>query len=175
MPPHELEHPALDQLAATPEILRILMASVSDEMAVRKPAADRWSIAEVLEHLSHVEGHLFRVRLDRMLATDGAEVEPYDEKAFDAQGAYSGNDPEESFAHWEEQREAAVELIRTLDATRLARTGRHPEFGVFTVEQLLNNWVCHDLGHVRQITELVRAYAYLPATGPFQKEYKLNP
>jgi hypothetical protein len=175
MPPQDLEHPALDQLAATPEILRILMAGVSDEMAVRKPAPDRWSIAEVLEHLSHVEGHLFHVRLDQMLAADGVEVEPYDEKAFDALGVYSGNDPEESFAHWEEQREAAVERIRTLDATRLKRTGRHPELGVFTVEQLLNNWVCHDLGHVRQIAELVRAYAFLPEAGPFQTEYKLNP
>ena len=175
MPPHELEHPALDQLAATPEILRILMASVSDDMAVRKPAPDRWSIAEVLEHLSHVEGHVFRIRLDLMLATDGADVESYDEKAFDAAATYSGNDPEESFAHWEEQRDEAVQLIRTLDATRLKRTGRHPELGIFTIEQMLNNWVCHDLGHVRQIAELVRAQAFFPGAGPFQKQYKLKP
>lgn len=175
MPPHELEHPALDQLAATPEILRILMASISDDMAAQKPAPGRWSLAEVLEHLSHTEGHVFRARLDRMLATDGAEVEPYDEKAFDAEGTYSGNDPEESFAHWEEQREAAVELIRTFDATKLRRTGRHPELGVFTVEQLMNNWVCHDLGHIRQIAELVRAQSFLPAAGAFQKLYNLKP
>jgi hypothetical protein len=175
MPPHELEHPALDQLAATPEILRILMASVTDEIAVRKPAPDRWSIAEVLEHLSHIEGHMFRLRLDQILATDGTLIEPYDEKEFDAAGAYSGNEPEESFAHWEEQRESAVEVIRTLDATRLRRTGKHPEFGVFTLEQLLNNWVCHDLGHVRQITELVRAQAFFPEVGPFQSAYNLRP
>jgi hypothetical protein len=175
MPPHELEHPALDQLAATPEILRILMASVTDEMAIWKPAADRWSVAEVLEHLSHVEGHVFRIRLDQILATDGMEVEAYDEKAFDALGTYSGNDPEESFAHWEEQREAAVELVRTLDATRLKRTGRHPELGTFTLEQMLNNWACHDLGHVRQIAELVRTQAFFAEAGPFQKQYKLNP
>src|SRR2546427_378510 len=131
MPAHELEHPALDQLAGTPEILRILMAGVTDEIAVRKPAPGRWSLAEVLEHLSHIEGHMFRTRLDQILAADGAMVEPYDEKDFDAAGAYSGNEPEESFAHWEEQRESAVELIRTLDPTKLARTGRHPEFGTF--------------------------------------------
>src|SRR5258708_786600 len=134
MPPHELEHPALDQLAATPEILRIMMASVTDEMAITKPAPDRWSIAEVLEHLSHVEGHLFRLRLDQILAQDGADVEAYDEKELDAAGTYSGNEAEESFAHWEEQRDEAVELIRTLDATRLQRTGRHPTLGVFTIE-----------------------------------------
>ena len=175
MPPHELEHPALDQLAATPEILRMLMAGVTDEIAVKKPAFDRWSIAEVLEHLSHTEGHVFRIRLDRILATEGASVDSYDEKEFDARGIYSGNEPEESFAHWEEQREEAVRLIRMLDPTKLKRTGRHPEFGVFTLENLLNNWVCHDLGHVRQIAELVRAQAYAPEAGPFQQYYKLNP
>jgi len=175
MPPHDLEHPALDQLAATPEILRALMATVAEDIAVKKPAPDRWSLAEVLEHLSHVEGHVFRTRLDQILAKDGVEIEPYDEKAWDAQGTYSGNDPEESFAHWEEQREEAIEVIRSLDATKLTRTGRHPELGVFTLENLLNNWVCHDLGHVRQIAELVRAFAFLPETGPFQAHYKLNP
>ncbi len=175
MPPHDLEHPCLDQLAATPEILRILMASVSDDIAVMKPAPNRWSIAEVLEHMSHVEGHLFRLRLERILATDGAEVEPYDEKIFDAQGTYSGNDPEESFAHWEEQREEAVELIRSLDATKLVRVGVHPTLGRFTVENLLNAWVCHDLGHVRQVAELVRAQSYFPGAGPFQPHYQLNP
>jgi len=175
MPAHELEHPALDQLAATPEILRLLMASVSDEVALRKPGPDRWSLAEVLEHLSHVEGHLFRTRLDQILAADGASVEPYDEKELDAAGVYSGNDPEESFAHWEEQRESAVELIRTLDATKLVRTGRHPEYGIFTLENHLNNWVCHDLGHVRQIAELVRAQVFYPEMGPFQPSYNLKP
>jgi hypothetical protein len=175
MPPQELEHPALDQLAATPEILRILMASVTDEIAMRKPAPDRWSIAEVLEHLSHIEGHMFRLRLDQILSADSPLVESYDEKEFDAAGVYSGNDPEESFAHWEEQREAAVELIRTLDPTRLSRTARHEEFGVFTLENMLNNWVCHDLGHVRQIAELVRAQAFLPEAGPFQTGYNLKP
>ena len=175
MPPHDLEHPCLDQLAATPEILRILMANVSDDIAVLKPAPDRWSIAEVLEHLSHVEGHVFRARLAQILAQDGLDVEPYDEKVLDAQGAYSGNDPEESFAHWEEQREEAVALIRSLDATKLTRAGVHPTLGRFTVENLLNAWVCHDLGHVRQIAELVRAQTYVRNTGPFQAHYHLNP
>jgi len=175
MPPQDLEHPALDQMAATPEILRLLMASVAEEAAVKKPAPDRWSIAEVLEHLAHVEGHVFRARMEQILAQDGAEVLPYDEKEYDAAGAYSGNEPEESFAHWEEQREEAIEVIRKLDATKLVRTGVHPTLGRFTLENLLNTWVCHDLGHVRQITELVRAMAFVGETGPFQAHYKLNP
>ena len=39
----EFEHPAIDQMIATPEILRLIMAPLSDEQAMWKPAPDRWS------------------------------------------------------------------------------------------------------------------------------------
>jgi hypothetical protein len=169
------EHPAIERLAATPEILRLLMNGVSDEDAQWKPGDDRWSIAEVLEHLSHVEARCFRLRFDRMMTEANPEVEPYDEKAFEAAGAYSNREAEESFAHWEEQREDNVEFLRGLDAGSLARTARHPELGTMSGEDVLNAWAAHDLGHVRQIAELVRTRLYYPKLGPFQSQYKMKP
>jgi hypothetical protein len=165
----------IDRLASTPEILRLLMEDVPEDLAVEKPAPDRWSLAEVLEHLSHVEGHVFRARLDLILEEDEAEVIPYDEKEYDAAGTYSGRDPEESFAHWEEQREDAVELLRDLPEEAFERTAVHPELGPFTLNHLLHDWVCHDLGHVRQIAELVRAGALISEAGPFAETYTLRP
>jgi hypothetical protein len=164
-----------DQLASTPEIFRLLMSGVPDEEARRKPASDRWSLAEVLEHLSHVEGHCFRARLDRMLAEDRPQLDPYEENELSAAGVYSGRDPEESFAHWEEQREDNVELLRSLDAHVKSRSAVHPSLGVITVEHLLNDWACHDLGHVRQVAELVRAGQFYPKLGPLKKKYSLRP
>src|SRR5579863_2646176 len=101
-----LDHPALDHMAATPDVFRALLSGISDEQAYWKPSPGRFSIAELLEHLSHVEAHCFRVRFDEILAADNPEVEPYDQNAFYALGAYSNRDAEESLAHWEEQREA---------------------------------------------------------------------
>ena len=49
--------PAVGQLEATPEILRGLMRELTEEDARWKPAPDRFSVAEVLAHLSHSEGH----------------------------------------------------------------------------------------------------------------------
>ena len=63
-----LEHPALDQMAATPDIVRALLFGVSDEQARWKPAPERYSIAELLEHLSHIEAHCFRSRFDETLS-----------------------------------------------------------------------------------------------------------
>src|ERR1700733_14742957 len=88
----QLEHPALDHLAATPDIFRALLTGVSDEQAYWKPTPDRFSIAELLEHLSHVEAHCFRIRFDEALAADDPEVEPYDQNAFYAQGTYSNRE-----------------------------------------------------------------------------------
>jgi hypothetical protein len=172
----EFEHVALDHLSASPEILRLAMAGLSEEQTLWKPAPDRWSIAEILEHLSHVEAHYFRAAFDALLSSGSAEVEPYDQNVYAAEGRYSGREPEESFAHWEEQREDNVEFLReALNGRNLARTARHPELGPVSAEDLLNEWAFHDLGHVRQILELTRAALYFPKLGPFQVQYKVAP
>jgi len=50
----------------------------------------------------------------------------------------------------------------------LKRIGIHPEFGEVTLEQLLNTWVTHDLGHIHQITR-VMAKQNIDAVGPWKK------
>jgi hypothetical protein len=165
--------PCLDLLEATPAILRGLMAEISDEDARWKPAADRFSVAEVLAHLSHSEGHCYRARVDRFLNEELPALE-----ADDAQmhlDLYRNGDPEEDFAHFEEQREINVEYLRGLPAEAGSREAMHSEAGRITLTQMLHEWALHDLGHVRQIAELVRARKYLAGAGPLGKGYQLKP
>src|SRR5579862_7971021 len=147
MADRQFEHPAIDQLAATPDIFRALLNNVSDTQAYWKPAPERFSIAELLEHQSHIEAHYFRIHADQILAAANPEIAPYDQNAYYAQGTYSNRDAEESLAHWEEQREDNIELLRGLEPSQLSRTARHPEVGEFTLSHLLNEWALHDLGH----------------------------
>ena len=170
-----LEHPALDHMAATPDMVRALLTGVSAEQTLWKPTPDRFSIAELLEHLSHIEGHYFRARFDEILAADNPTFEPYDQNAFYAAGTYSNRDPEESLAHWEEQREDNLEFLRGLDSNVLQRKGEHTKMGSFFLTHILNEWALHDLGHIRQLAELVRAQLYYPNVGPFQPDYLLKP
>jgi len=165
--------PCLDLLAATPEILRGLMAEISDEDARWKPAPDRFSIAEVLSHLSHSEGHCYRARVDRFLSEDMPEFELDDAQMF--LDVYKNADPEEDFAHFEDQRETNLELLRGLPAETGNRKARHPIAGEITLSQMLHEWSLHDLGHIRQITELIRARKYLPGAGPLGAGYQLKP
>jgi hypothetical protein len=165
----------LEQLEITPEILRALMSGLTEEDALWKPAPDRFSIAEVLEHLSHVEGHCFRARLDTAMAEDEPAWQPYDPETYSAAGQYSGRDPEESFAHWEEQREDNLELLSDLPEGFEERAGVHPEMGRITLAEMVAEWAFHDLGHIRQIAELVRARKYYPLMGPYQTQYTVKP
>jgi hypothetical protein len=165
--------PCLDLLEVTPDLLRDLMCELTEEDARWKPSPNRFSVAEVLAHLSHTEGHCYRMRLDRILAEDRPEFE-----ADDAQlhlDLYRDADPEDAFDHFEDQREANVEFLRTLPLEAGCRKALHKEVGEITLSQMLHAWALHDLGHVRQVAELVRARKYLAGAGPLARDYQLKP
>ena len=167
------ELPCLELLEATPAILRGLMSEISEEDARWKPAPDRFSIAEVLSHLSHSEGHCYRARVDRFLAEEMPEFEPDDAQMH--LDVYKNADPEEDFGHFKDQRETNIELLRSLPAEAGNRKARHREAGAITLAQMLHEWALHDIGHIRQVAELVRARKYLAGAGPLGNEYQLKP
>jgi hypothetical protein len=165
--------PCLDLLEATPEILRGLMSEISHQDAQWSPAPGRFSIAEVLAHLSHAEGHCYRMRLDRFMAEERPEFEP-DDAQFHLE-LYRNADAEDEFDHFEEQRETNVEYLRGLPASAGERVALHRAAGEITLAQMLHEWALHDLGHVRQVAELVRARKYLAGAGPLGQDYRLQP
>ena len=165
--------PCLALLEATPGVLRGLMSELTDEDARWKPAPDRFSVAEVLAHLSHSEGHCYRMRLDQFLAEARPTFEPDDAQMY--LDLYRGADPEEAFNNFEEQRVDNLEYLRTLPGSARERRAIHTEYGEITLSQMLHEWALHDLGHIRQIAELVRARRYLEGAGPLGSEYHLKP
>lgn len=167
------ELPCLDQLEATPGILRGLMAGIDEEDARWKPAPDRFSIAEVLAHLWHSEGHCYRLRLDRFMAEERPELEP-DDASFHLE-LYRNADPREAFDRFEDQRIANVKLLRTLTDEAGKRVALHRAAGEITLVNMLHEWTLHDLGHVRQVAEIVRARKYLAGAGPLGGDYQLKP
>ena len=165
--------PCLDLLEATPDILRGLMCELSDDDTQWKPAPDRFSIAEVLAHLSHSEGHCYRMRVDRFVDDERPEFESDDAQMY--LDLYRNRDAEDEFAHFEEQRETNVEYLRSLPADSGQRRALHREAGEITLAQMLHEWALHDLGHVRQVAELVRARKYLAGAGRLGESYQLKP
>jgi hypothetical protein len=167
------ELPCLDMLEATPTILRGLMAELSAGDVRWKPAPDRFSVGEVLAHLCHAEGHCYRARLDRFMSEENPEFESDD--AQHHLDLYRNMGPEDAFDHFEEQRETNIETLRDLPPDAGERKAVHKKVGPITLAQMLNEWALHDLGHIRQIAELVRARKYLAGAGPLASFYRLNP
>jgi len=165
--------PCLDLLEATPRILRGLMTELTEEDARWKPAPGRFSVAEVLAHLSHSEGHCYRMRLDRFMAEARPEFEPDDAQMY--LDLYRDADPEEAFDHFEKQREHNLNFLRSLPAGAGDRLALHQEYGEITLSHMLNEWALHDLGHIRQIAELARARKYQADAGPMAASYNLRP
>jgi hypothetical protein len=165
--------PCLDLLEATPAILRGLISEISEEDSHWKPAEDRFSIAEVLCHLLHSEGHCYRARVDRFLSEEMPEFEPDDAQMHLA--VYKNADPDEDFRHFEEQRETNIKFLRGLPPEAGNRKAVHRAAGEITLSQMLHEWALHDLGHIRQIAELVRARKYLAGAGRLGEDYKLKP
>jgi hypothetical protein len=163
----------LDLLEETPAILRRLICELSHEDTEWKPAPDRFSVAEVLAHLSHSEGHCYRKRVDRFMGEELPELEQDDAQMH--LDLYRDADAEDSFDHFEGERGTNVEYLRTLPRSAGDRRAIHKEAGEITLQQMLHEWAMHDLGHIRQIAELVRARKHWQAAGRLGEAYQLKP
>ncbi len=65
-------------LHASPGIIRSLVAIAGTEQLVWKPTTERWSICEILNHLTDVETLNVGLRVRRMLEENLPSFEDYD-------------------------------------------------------------------------------------------------
>jgi len=158
--------PGVSLLEQTPIILEKLLHSAPHEVLQWKPAPDRWSISEVLAHLLDVE-QMFSERVRRMVEEQSPQLPEFDEKA--VQTKYSSGTAMEHLRKFCHERDRSVATLRYLPASAGARTGQHAKLGTITVNEQMNEWAFHDLGHIRQIAELYRTRAFYEKSGPFQR------
>jgi hypothetical protein len=159
--------PAISLLEKTPKILEMMLQDLSGELLHWKPGPDRWSISEVLAHISDME-QVFAERSRRMVSEDSPALQRYDQ-AKSPGGDYSRGSAGEHLAHFVRARKTSTAFLKGLPASAEGRTGIHSELGSITLAQMLNEWASHDLGHIRQIAEIYRAHAFYPHAGAFQK------
>jgi hypothetical protein len=160
--------PALALLEKTPVVLETLLRDLPDELLDWKPAADRWSIGEVVGHLADIE-MVYADRVRRMVTEEKPALQKFDPAATVVTGDYARGPANENLAVFLKARRATIALLRSIPADSGGRTANHSELGKITLLQMLSEWASHDLGHLRQIAELYRARAFYPYSGPFQK------
>jgi len=152
-------------LEKTPSLLEILLRDLPHDLLEWKPAPYRWSIVEVVTHMTAIEG-LYKQRV-KLIMLDHAPLLP----KFAPHSADQAH-RKSAARHLEEfsvLRRAFVVYLHSIPTAAASRTGEHHDLGTITLSQMLHELANHDLGHLRQIAELYRAQAFYPYAGPFQR------
>jgi len=99
-----------------------LLATVKESDAGRRYAPDKWSIREVVGHVSDAE-RVFAYRALRFARGDEAPLQSFDEKAFVAGGGFERRTLADLVAELRAVRQATLALLRSLDDAAWARGG----------------------------------------------------
>ncbi len=160
---------ALKQLEATPQIVQALINSLSERQAALKPSPTSFSVAETITHLLHVEKHCYESRIAKILAQDAPPIPEYDVKHYEAAGAYTGMTVAAAMNDFRHARSENLATLKRLAADQFSRAGIHETVGRFTLGEMVNEWAAHDLGHIRQVANIMRDVRHIPAMGPFRE------
>ena len=153
----------LSVLSTTPERWSALAHTVQLDLLSRPPAPGEWSALDCLRHLVASEREVFPVRVAALMA--GRDFDAYDP---DAPGTTSGpEDPADLVAEFETLRGRSMQTLAALTPDDLGRTARHAELGPVTLEQLLDEWVAHDLMHTVQAERAIMQ-PFIAGSGPWR-------
>lgn len=137
-------------LAATAKKLERLIKGVPAVKLRKRPAADKWSISEIMAHLADAEIVIgFRLRM--VLGAPGTPITAYDQDSWVTSGHYEKRDPRKSVELFRVVRQANLALLKSLTAEQWKHYGMHSERGQETVEHIVRMTAGHDLNHLQQI------------------------
>jgi hypothetical protein len=147
----------IEELSKTHPALVELTDGLTDETLDFRAGPDEWSIREILAHLVDDEMFVMRTRLERMMKEDHPNLPSHDEKKWYARRNRSRDQLYELLNDFVIQRTASLNILSLLRDSEWQRTAYHPEYGDFTAEQWVGNWLEHDQVHLRQITNTIAA------------------
>jgi hypothetical protein len=156
----------LPVLESTPARWKSLCEALPQELLHRRPAPDEWSALDCLIHMIDTEKNTFPARVRAFLAGENFSAFNPDQEGT----RETGQSPSALAAEFSSLRAGSVELLQTLGADDLPRTALHPELGVVTLEQMLNEWAAHDLNHTIQ-AERALMQPFIVESGPWRKYF----
>jgi hypothetical protein len=115
-----------------------------------RPAADRWTIHEIIIHIADSEANSY-VRCRRFLAEPGSMVLAYDEKKWAIALHYHEQDTAEALELFKWLRRQSYELVKTFPESVWSNTVNHSENGVMLMDEWLDTYEKHIPGHIRQM------------------------
>jgi hypothetical protein len=143
----------IGEIEQAPALLRKAVAGLSDQQADTPYRPGGWTVRQVVHHMadSHMNAFL-RFRL--ALTEDEPTIKPYDQVRWSALTDSRTAPMELSLALFESMHQRWTILLQSFSAADCARTFRHPEIGVMTLDRTLGMYAWHSRHHVAHITGL---------------------
>jgi uncharacterized damage-inducible protein DinB len=139
----------------TPIALAKLMNGVPDEKLSKRPVGNKWSVQELLAHLSEAEiGASWRYR--QMIERNGCSLAPYDQELWHSLGDYASRNPTESLQLFTLLRQSNLRMFERLTPEQWKHYGVHAERGEMSVRDLALQIAGHDLNHLAQIRGILQ-------------------
>ena len=149
----EGKKPLIVQAASANRLAR-LIKGVPTAKLKKRPAPDRWSVAEIIAHMADTEIVAgWRIRL--ILGAPGTPILGFDQDSWAIAGHYSKRDPRQSLEQFRAFREANLSLLKTLKPAQWRYHGVHSERGIETVEHISRMFAGHDVNHILQIEKIL--------------------
>jgi uncharacterized damage-inducible protein DinB len=152
----------LQALAATPKDLARLLKNVDEAISRRRPSAEQWPLADIINHLIYVED-CYQARLKRVIAEERPLL-PYilpDETTHDSQASLA-----ELLARFTAARAATLAFLTNLPAGSWQRRAVHETLGETSFRFLAQLLVDHDTEHLNQLVEALQQLRALPPGDP---------
>jgi DinB superfamily len=146
---------AIKVLSTTNKKLTSLIKGVTPAKLRKRLDPDKWSVAEILAHMSDVEIAVgWRLRF--ILGSPGTPVQAYDQNAWVKAGHYEKRDPKKSIEIQRVVREANLALLKSLSPEQWKHFGLHAERGQESIQHMVNMLAGHDINHILQIESIVK-------------------
>jgi uncharacterized damage-inducible protein DinB len=143
----------IDDIAGTPALLKTAVHGLSQVQIDTSYREGGWTVRQVVHHLpdSHINSYI-RFRL--ALTEDQPTVKPYKEDLWAELADAKSSPIEVSLTLLTALHERWAVLLRSMGDAEFARTFRHPDMGVVTLERTVALYSWHGRHHVAQITSL---------------------
>jgi hypothetical protein len=147
------EHRALiERIRSSAQVLRRAVEQAPRGRFVAAPRAGEWSALETLTHVRDVIVHVYGLRLRRLFYEPAPLFADFDEEAYRPASLARGESVEYLLETIVGEHEQLARLLEAVPDAEWAREGRHPEFGVMSIEFLARRVGEHAEEHAAQIT-----------------------
>ncbi len=154
----QLDTPAalLAWLRAAPAAVAALTQPLSPAAWAQRPAAEEWSLTEILAHLRDVDLDVNLPRFQKLAAESNPFLPGVDTDSWAEQRGYRQQNGPECLRQFVQARIQLIQHLSNLPAEAWQQTARHAIFGPTTLQELVRFIITHDRSHLQQISDTLR-------------------